>query len=364
MTQREQQLLALLRDDPMISQQQLAQNLGISRSAVASHIMNLTRKGLILGKGYVLSEPTYAVVVGGANIDICGRGMQQLDLGESNPGGVTISAGGVARNVAENLARLGQQVRLISAVGCDPHGDRLLQDTRASGVDTSLVLQLPDQATSVYLSLLNPDGELHTAVNDMAIVEQLSAELVYSHRSLLSHASLIIADCNLPQETLEAITDSAPGVPLFVDTVSRCKASKIQPLLSKIHTLKPNRAEAEYLSGIAFNTPKDLKRIGDWFHQQGVQRLCLSLGEQGCYLSSQGCEPLQLKAHSVELCNANGAGDALLGALAHAHLEGWEDERALRFGLAAAELTLSDPQTIHPRLSQTTIEQRLEAFAC
>ena len=70
MTQREQQILSLIQADPMISQQELAEALGITRSSVAVHISNLIKKGYIAGKGYVVRSGNYAVVVGGVNMDI------------------------------------------------------------------------------------------------------------------------------------------------------------------------------------------------------------------------------------------------------------------------------------------------------
>ena len=64
MTQRERQILQLIESNPMISQQELADQLNITRSSVAVHISNLLKKGYIAGKGYVLRTGSYAVVVG------------------------------------------------------------------------------------------------------------------------------------------------------------------------------------------------------------------------------------------------------------------------------------------------------------
>ena len=134
MTEREQEILALLRQDPMIAQQELADRLGISRSALASHISSLMRQGYVQGRGYVLREGPYAVVIGGANMDICGCSHDNLRIGDSNPGRVRTSAGGVGRNIAENLARLGTDTRLLSAVGNDQYGHHLLDVTQRAGV--------------------------------------------------------------------------------------------------------------------------------------------------------------------------------------------------------------------------------------
>jgi pseudouridine kinase len=122
MTPREREILALVRSDPLISQADIAARLGISRSAVAGHIMHLTAKGIIKGRGYVLASEPFVAVVGGANMDICASPARRLRTHDSNPGSVVTSPGGVARNIAENLARLGVDSRLVTAVGADHHG--------------------------------------------------------------------------------------------------------------------------------------------------------------------------------------------------------------------------------------------------
>ena len=125
MTQRERQILQLIEQNPMVSQQELADQLQITRSSVAVHISNLLKKGYIAGKGYVLRTGSYAVVVGGVNIDIGGQSFEPLVAADSNPGTVTMSLGGVGRNIAHNLALLGTDVRLLSACGEDVYGQKI-----------------------------------------------------------------------------------------------------------------------------------------------------------------------------------------------------------------------------------------------
>ena len=111
MTQRERQVLQCIESNPMISQQELADTLGITRSSAAVHISNLIKKGHIAGKGYVLRSGSYAVVIGGVNIDIGGHSFQPLIPADSNPGKISVSLGGVGRNIAHNLSLLGTDVR-------------------------------------------------------------------------------------------------------------------------------------------------------------------------------------------------------------------------------------------------------------
>ncbi len=363
-TEREQEILLLIRQDPLISQQALADRLGITRSAVAGHIMNLTNKGAIRGKGYIVADAPYAVVIGGANMDILGQPATAFQLQDSNPGRVSCSPGGVGRNIAENLARLGADSRLIAPIGKDAYGQMLLEHCQQAGIDMRYCLLLDDATTSTYLSILDASGDMHVAINDMAIIERLRVETLVSHAEMLRRASLLIIDTNLSREVLEYLLSQFSQVPIFVDTVSGPKSEKLRGLLGSIHTLKPNLLEAQQLSGLKVRSDEDLPGLAAWFHQQGVKRLCLSLSARGTYLSEmndQGTAEQQiLPPLAVDLVNANGAGDAFLAGLAHGWLQGWQSSDAARFAVASAALTLTHPSTINPTMSVTAVERLLQ----
>ena len=108
-----------------------------------------------------IDERADVCVVGAANRDIAGNSRAALLHGDSSPGEIEFSPGGVASNVAENLARMGRpsrRVRLISAVGADDFGRRLITATQASGVDVGLVGVFEDARTATYLALHGPNG--------------------------------------------------------------------------------------------------------------------------------------------------------------------------------------------------------------
>ncbi|BBF84481.1 pseudouridine kinase [Aquitalea magnusonii] len=355
MTEREQEILQLLRQDPLIPQQQLADQLGISRSAVAGHIMKLMQKGHILGKGYILADNPYVVALGGANMDIRGSSSHRLRQGDSNPGQVSCSPGGVARNIAENLARLGADCRLITAVGDDLYGRALLESTQRAGVDVRPVLLLPDAATSTYLSLHGPDGDMAIAINDMDILSRLDAARLAPQRELVRHAGLIVADANLSAEALAWLFAEAGDTPVFMDTVSAFKAERIRPWLGQIHTLKPNRLEAAALSGLPLDQASQAAAVADWFHHQGVTQLVLSLAEQGVYYSSpsvRGWSP----APRVNIVNTTGAGDALMAGLAWGWLQQQPLDEATQLAQACAALTLGCAATNNPTLSLAAVQ--------
>ena len=202
MTQRERQILQLIESDPMISQQALADSLGITRSSAAVHISNLIKKGHIAGKGYVLRSGSYAVVVGGVNMDIGGRSYSPLVGSDSNPGVVSMSFGGVGRNIAHNLALLGTDVRLLTAYGEDIYGQRIAASCAELGIDASHALRLADERTSTYLYIADEKGEMNLALSDMDICKRITPGYLAANLPLIQNAQVVVADTNIPEESI------------------------------------------------------------------------------------------------------------------------------------------------------------------
>ncbi|XNM60457.1 PfkB family carbohydrate kinase [Escherichia coli] len=96
--------------------------------------MDLMRKGRIKGKGYILTEQEYCVVVGTINMDIRGWRISVTRKRLLIPYN-SLLAGGVGRNIAHNLALLGRDVHLLSVIGDDFYGEMLLEETCRAGVN-------------------------------------------------------------------------------------------------------------------------------------------------------------------------------------------------------------------------------------
>ena len=357
MTQRERQILQLIEKDPMISQQEIGDRLGIARSSVAVHISNLMKKGCIAGKGYVLRSGSYAVVVGGVNVDICGHSFAPLVAADSNPGKVSVSLGGVGRNIAHNMSLLDVEVRLLSAYGDDLNGERVAASCSELGIDLSCALRISGGTTSTYLYLTNPDGEMALAVSDMSICDKITPEYLAANLTLLQNAQVVVADTNIPQESLVYLAENLT-VPLFVDAVSTKKAEKLRPILSKIHTLKPNRLEAELLSGVKIETLSDVEKAADKLLEMGVHRVFISLGGDGVY-AAMDQERVQLPTIPGNMVNTTGCGDAFMAALVWAYLEGSDLERTAKAGLAAGSIAMESTETINPNMSAEALKERM-----
>ena len=357
MTQRERQILQLIESNPMISQQELADELGITRSSVAVHISNLMSKGYIAGRGYVLRSGSYAVVVGGVNVDIGGKSFAPPVAADSNPGTVRISLGGVGRNIAHNLSLMGTDVRMLTAYGDDVHGQRVAASCSELGIDVSHARRISGGTTSTYIYLTDEKGEMVLAVSDMEICKKITPTYLSSNLSLLQNAQVVVADTNMPEEALIYLAENCTA-PLFCDPISTVKAEKLRPILGRIHTLKPNRLEAEKLSGVKIESLEDVPKAADKLLEMGVHRLFISLGGDGIY-AAMGKERLWLPNIPGQMVNTTGCGDAAMAAIVWAYLEGMNLRDTTTAALAAGSIAMESDETINPAMSATALRARM-----
>jgi pseudouridine kinase len=335
---REQQILALLRSQPTLDAAGLARSLGTSRGAVAVALSSLTAKGEIVGRGYLLRDEPWAVVVGGAAVDIKARSIAPARLGTSNPGTVTTSPGGVGRNIAEGLARLGSRVYLVAAVGADAAGRDVLTRTGEAGVllDGMLTSRHP---TGSYLALLDSDGELLAAVSDLAATDAVEVADLARSRDLIGNAAVVVLDGNLPgpAATWVLATAAAAGARVVVEPVSVAKAGRLAPLLQPEHpvfAITPNLDELAALVGRPMAaTDAAISAAARELH--------------GLLCSADGVD-LPFAAVPAEVMDVTGAGDALTAGFVHALLRGAAPADAVRQGHLAAALTVASAHAVPP----------------
>lgn len=357
MTQRERQILRWIEENPLISQQELAEKAGITRSSAAVHISNLMKKGIILGKGYLVNTAPYVVVVGGVNMDIGGYSAAPLVARDSNPGRVRMSLGGVGRNIAHNMTLLGVNVRFLTAFGDDLYARQIEASCGELGIDISQALRVTGGQTSIYLFIGGPDGDMALGLSDMDIYRHITPAFLRSRLTLLQNAQLIVADTNIPAESLVWLAEHV-DVPIFADPVSTAKAEKLKPILGKLHTLKPNRMEAELLSGVAITDEVSLARAAGTLLDTGLRRVFISLGADGIYAADHS-GAVRLPCLSAEMKNATGAGDAFMAALVWAYLEGTDLEHTAQYAQAAAAIAVEGEETINPALSAEAVMARI-----
>jgi len=289
-----------------------------------------------------MTEKGYVAVVGAVNMDICGTPFTKLIAKDSNPGIVRHTPGGVGRNIAHNLRLLDVPVKFLTAFGNDLYANELRTSCSALGMDLSDAVYT-DLQTSSYLYITDETGEMMLAVCDTDVADSIDETYLRSKLDVLNQAELVMFDGNLTEESVRFLGEHVT-VPLFADPVSCKKAQRLKPVLSKLHTFKPNDIEAMFLTGE--DTPE---KAAQAFVNLGIQRVFVSCGGDGIIAAEAG-RMLHLPCEETVLVNTTGGGDSSMAALAWAYTQNMDLEQSARAALKAGAITVSVEQTIAPHL--------------
>lgn len=300
------------------------------------------------------------VVVGAACLDVKGRIGGDIVAGTSNPGEVRVSVGGCARNVAENLARLGMPTALLSVVCQDDFGRTIVQQTERAGVDTDHVLMSCAQHSAAYMALLSAPGALLVAVDDTAAVAALTPEYIGDHAELLEAARMVVMDANVPLDAAETLLSicQAAHVPVALDPAAYGPALRYRPLVGAYYLMVPNAVEAQALTGLPVADAAQAAVAAKHLTAEGVQIAIITLAQQGLVYATPDASGY-VPAIQVEIFDPTGAGDALTAAVVYALLNDIPVDEAVRLGVSAAALTLGSADTVRQDLSLESLYAQL-----
>lgn len=352
MTDREKEVYELIKNRPTISQQELADILGISRSCTANHIRGLIKKGFIKGRKYILANNDYEIVViGSCNIDIQGISKKNILVKDSNPGKIYLSHGGVGRNICENISKLTNNTSFITVLGDDEHSKNIYDELFKSNVDLSNSLIMNNKKMSIYLAILDEKHDMFVGVNDMDLIKNLNMEFLKSKIQKINLNKIAILDTNLPKDSVHFLLSNITESKIVVDLVSAAKANKVVGHLSKIHSLKANKLEAEILTGITLDSKENIIKAGEILLDYGVKYVFITLGEDGVYYTD-GNKSGFIKNLETDVVDATGAGDAFTAGIAFSLLNDYDIEKCAKFAITMSYLNIQNLGTVYNKLNK------------
>lgn len=299
----------------------------------------------------------YVSVIGGANIDIIGTPFTNLIHNDSNPGETTLTLGGVARNIAENLSKLDIKTEFITVLGNDTYAYEIQKDCSEKNISLLHSKIIQNERTSSYLCINDKNGEMYVALSDMDIYNHITPNYLNGKLNIINKSSLCVVDTNIPEDSLKFLMDNCT-VPLFMDTVSASKTERIKSSIRNIHTLKPNIIEAEILSNMKIKDDKDLEKATTIIHNRGVKWLFISLGGNGVYYSD-GTTHGKLPPFYSKIVSTTGAGDSFLAGVIWSYLKNNNIENCAKAGLAASSICVGSPLTVSKDISVVNIKRVL-----
>ncbi len=285
---------------------------------------------------------------GGSTIDLAGRPTHKLVKQDSNPGKITISYGGVARNVATNLANLGVKVHLVTVISDDPLSIGLLKDCQKYKIDVSNCLIVKNEKPSIYMSVQDSNGDMDVAINDMEIMNKITPESIKESIEKITEDDAVFMDTNLSEETIAYLLHNCKGK-IYVDPVSTFKATKLAKYLDKIYAFKPNAYEAAKLS-----QESTISNMQKFFHTKGIKKLFISDGSSGVY-ASDGKQAIHLAATQTKIVNATGAGDSFMAGIIFQDIQGKSLLETIQFASIMSKFTLEAEETTTDLINKEVI---------
>ncbi len=361
MTKRERQIYELIKSKPSITQNQIAKELKISRASVAVHITHIIQKGFILGRQYLIKSDPSILVIGACNLDLQGIPNENLKFHDSNIGKINVGLGGVGRNIAVNLKKLMSNVNFITVLGENFYSNKILDDLNIKRINTSDILRVPDDSISMYLSILDENGEMLAGVSDMNILRYLTPEFLKTKEDLIKTAEIIVSDTNIPRESIEYIANLKHGKQkLIVDTVSIKKAAKISNILDKIDVLKTNKLEIEALFDRTFRNKKEIRQAMRELIAKGVKNIYLTLGHEGV-LAMNSKKSLKLPLPLIKnVVDVTGAGDIFTATLVFCTKNELSLSKTAKVSQAASTIKIAQHGTVPENFSFDILNEQVK----
>jgi pseudouridine kinase len=314
------------------------------------------------------------LAIGSAALDIKAR-LTRAPLPTTDvPGQITLQPGGVARNIAENLARLGVPIVFAGIMGDDPQARLLIDLSRAASLnvraltrsapalDDLVRLKLPAVLPTATLNVvLGPDGRQIAGAFSGDILDALQPSDLEQLQELIADAPAIICDGGLPADVLLRLRELLPeDAFLYCNPGSVALAPRLVPLLDRLDLITCNHLEAQTLTQTKVDSPAKLISSAMILVKQGVRRAVVTFGARGLAYADEE-RSLYQPARPARLVDATGAGDALAAAMIEALLRDEPIGACLQRGLAAAALTCEAEDTVAPAMSLESLEQRMRS---
>ena len=280
-------------------------------------------------------------VIGGANVDITASSAEAFRVGDSNPGRVEVSWGGVGRNIAHNLALLGDEVELLTIFGGGLFGPLIAGACRDLGIGIAHSEIAAEGTNSFFVSINNADGELVGGVADMNATEGMTPEWLAARLAVIGSADAVVADANSSAPALAWLIDHC-GKPLFLDAVSVAKAGRIKEAVAL--------SNRKHFFAIKCNAIENVELA----EVRCCERRYVSVGAEGLKVEAEG-RLYEFPALPCIVRSVTGGGDALLAGIVHAGPDATVEESA-RWGLECARCAVQSPKAVSDEIKRLRYE--------
>lgn len=280
--------------------------------------------------------------------------MGETILGKS----FVLGPGGKGSNQAVAAAMAGGRVHFVSRLGTDPFADIARATWDKAGVVPEITEDPESYTGAAFIFVEDASGDNAIIISPGA-AGRISEADVEAHAGLIASSAVFVTQLEQPipaaHRALAIARDG--GARTILNPAPAADIPEAMLALSDIVT--PNESEAEGLTGIAVATVADAERAADALIAQGVGAAVITLGENGAFYKD-GARKAHVPAMKAgPVVETTGAGDAFNGAFAVALAEGADPVDAVRFGCAAAAISVTRPGTAPSMPARSEIDALL-----
>lgn len=367
MTKHERLILEMLTENPMLSQADLASELGLTRSSVSVYISRLMQKGYIRGRGYLLENQDTLYVIGSVGIDYRTVLDDSFELSPQKPAfledyELTVSYGGIAKNISENLHHLGHHISCISAIGSDVLGTELINDCKRNGLDVNDMLIVPASKSSTFLEVRSLDlKRVIISSCYMKLQSRITPEFLSAKHHKLRHSHCIVLEDGLSSETLQYISSNYSHTILVCSKPGRFRL--YAAFLNQFRGLVAQLETAWYILGEIGPVPTDDASVFSISRRlrkkiDGPVLLCYG-DNQFCYISDQKAIICSYSNFASSTMVYTHYRDTVAAGFIHCLLDGIEDEDLLRYVCACRNIVCEGFNFVNDKICPDLVDQKI-----
>ncbi len=295
-------------------------------------------------------------VIGVVFLDIKGFPFGSYDPRGTNLGDIVMTHGGVARNVAENLANLGENVGMITMIDNDALGDEMKNRLEDAGVSLENAVITPRKGMGMWLAVFNEQNDLTGSISHMPKPDAMEEMIEKKGEEIIKNADTVVLEMDVSEKLAERVITlcNLYNKKVYVIVANMSVILARRDLMYKTSCVILNEIEAGRLfdTNLQRLTPeKMLASVRPLAEKAGLRQMVVTMGVNGCvYMDFERqvfghCPPIP-----TVVLDTTGAGDAFFSATVKALSLGKNLEDAVKYGTKLASLTLSTPESVCPRL--------------
>ncbi|KEI04889.1 carbohydrate kinase [Clostridium botulinum] len=295
----------------------------------------------------------YIVSLGTAIMDVTGFSSNSIILGDKNSECfVKLSSGGAARNIAENMARLGLNIKLVTVIGDDAFGYKMKKDCEDAGIDLSHANIILGKESATYIALIDGNGDMQVGLTDLHIRKEYTLDFIKSEIEVFKNAEIIVITPEIPSKIITYIHKICPNVPIMADVASVDLAENVKKNFGVFHTIKANNHEVLALTGIKVADDKKLEAAANYLIEKGTSVCLFTMGSKGVFYKDKDGRVIRTSTKKIkQVTNATGAGDAFTAGYLYSLQNNKDINYSLQFAMGTALATLFYDKANNPNIT-------------